>query len=193
MKYVFRKYGGGSINSSVTKEMIPTKTKFHFRKPTKDDGAAVWNLINEMGVLDLNSSYSYIMWCEIFAETSIVAERDGETVGFISGFIHPDTPNTLFIWQVAVNQSERGQGLGTKMLFQLLNRDYREPVQYLEATVSPSNTPSNHLFWGLSRKLDSNCVISDYILSEDFPEAGHEDELLFRIGPIQAKNTMIKG
>src|SRR5690625_6912899 len=75
------------------------------------------------------------MYCEIFAETSIVAERDGETVGFISGFIHPDTPNTLFIWQVAVNQSERGQGLGTKMLFQLLNRDYREPVQYLEATV----------------------------------------------------------
>src|SRR5699024_86488 len=88
MKYVFRKYGGGSINSSVTKEMTQTKTKFHFRKPTKEDGAAVWNLINDMGVLDLNSSYSYIMWCEIFAETSIVAERDGETVGFISGFIH---------------------------------------------------------------------------------------------------------
>ncbi|HLR68018.1 diaminobutyrate acetyltransferase [Virgibacillus alimentarius] len=165
--------------------MTQTKTKFHFRKPNKEDGAAVWELIKGTGVLDLNSSYSYVMWCEIFSDTSIVAERDGEIVGFISGFIHPDTPNTLFIWQVAVNQSQRGQGLGTKMLFQLLRRDYQEAVHYLEATVSPSNTPSNNLFWGLSRKLDSNCVISDYISSEDFPEDGHEDELLFRIGPIQ--------
>src|SRR5690625_4932623 len=126
------------------------------------------------------------MWCEIYSETSIVAERDGETVGFISGCIHPDTPHTLFIWQVAVNESQRGQGLGTKMLFQLLEREYNgEAVQYVEATVSPSNNPSNHLFWGLSRKLNCNCVISDYIFSEDFPEQGHEDELLFRIGPIE--------
>lgn len=125
------------------------------------------------------------MWCEVFSKTSVVAERGGEVVGFISGFIHPDTSDTLFIWQVAVNESQRGQGLGTKMLFHLLERKYPEPMRYIEATVSPTNTPSNHLFWGLSRKLNCNCIISDYIFSEDFPEQGHEDELLFRIGPIQ--------
>src|SRR5699024_11825128 len=91
-----------------------TKTKeqegeLGFCKPTKDDGAEVWELIKHTGVLDLNSSYSYLMWCEIFSETSIVVEREGNTVGFISGFIHPDQPDTLFIWQVAVDASERGK------------------------------------------------------------------------------------
>ncbi|WP_020006303.1 diaminobutyrate acetyltransferase [Salinicoccus albus] len=161
------------------------KSDFHFRKPSKDDGAAVWALIEQTGVLDLNSSYSYLMWCEIFSETSIVTERDGETVGFISGFIHPDKPNTLFIWQVAVNESERGNGLGTKMLFQLLNRDRCEAIEYVEATVSPSNKPSQNLFQGLAKKLDTDCDVGDYFSSDEFPGEGHEDELLFKIGPVQ--------
>ncbi|MCG1029370.1 diaminobutyrate acetyltransferase [Virgibacillus halodenitrificans] len=163
------------------------KTDFHFRKPTKDDGAAVWELIKDTGVLDLNSSYSYLMWCEIFSETSIVADREEGTVGFISGFIHPDHPKTLFIWQVAVNESERGKGLGTKMLFQLLQREACEHVAYIEATVSPSNTPSQQLFKGLAKKLDTNCEIGDYFSADDFPQEGHEDELLFKIGPFQKK------
>lgn len=165
--------------------MTKTRTNFQFKKPAKENGAAVWELVKDTGVLDLNSSYSYIMWCEIFSKTSVVAEMEGETVGFISGFTHPERPDTLFIWQVAVDEAARGQGLATKMLFHLLQREHPQDIQYIEATVSPSNTPSNHLFWGLSRKLDCNCMISDYILSENFPEQNHEDELLFRIGPIK--------
>ncbi|OZU90591.1 diaminobutyrate acetyltransferase [Virgibacillus indicus] len=169
---------------------LPTdiKTDYHFRKPTKEDGAAVWELIKGTNVLDLNSSYSYLMWCEIFSDTSIVVEREGDTVGFISGFINPNSPNALFIWQVAVNASERGRGLGTRMLRQLLNRRACEDVQYVEATVSPSNKPSKSLFKGLAKKLDTNCHISDYFTSEDFPSEGHEDELLFKIGPIEEEN-----
>ncbi|ASN04487.1 diaminobutyrate acetyltransferase [Virgibacillus necropolis] len=169
------------------------KTEFHFRVPNKKDGAAVWELIKHTGVLDLNSSYSYLMWCEIFSETSIVAIDEGETVGFISGFIHPDTPNTLFIWQVAVHESERGRGLGTKMLFQLLQRESCENIHYVEATVSPSNTPSQNLFHGFAEKLDTNCVTGDYFSSTDFPQKGHEDELLYKIGPIQEENKLKKG
>lgn len=161
------------------------KTDFHFRKPNKNDGSTVWQLIKNTNVLDLNSSYSYLMWCDIFSETSIVAERDGDIVGFISGFLHPNATNTLFVWQVVVNETERGKGLGTKMLRQLLNRTACEDVQYIEATVSPSNKPSQSLFKGLAKKLETNCEISDYFFSEDFPAEGHEDELLFKIGPIK--------
>lgn len=183
----FKKGSGGesitSENSGMTK-MKEVKTEFHFRKPSKEDGAAVWELIKHTGILDLNSSYSYLMWCEIFSETSIVVVDEGETVGFISGYIHPDKPNTLFIWQVAVHESVRGKGLGTKMLFQLLKRKSCENVHYMEATVSPSNTPSQHLFQGLAEKVGTSCVTGDYFSSADFPQAGHEDELLFKIGPI---------
>lgn len=171
---------------------IPTdiKNDFRFRKPTKEDGAAVWQLIKNMQVLDLNSSYSYLMWCEIFSDTSIVAERDGQLVGFISGFIHPNSTEILFIWQVAVNTSERGKGLATKMLRELLTRRETNDVQFVEATVSPSNKPSQSLFKGLAKKLDTNCDISDYFFSHDFPDEDeeHEDELLFKIGPIKEEN-----
>ncbi|GGK01938.1 L-2,4-diaminobutyric acid acetyltransferase [Lentibacillus kapialis] len=164
-----------------------------FRKPTKDDGSEVWELIKHTGVLDLNSSYSYLMWCEIFSETSIVVEREGNTVGFISGFIHPDQPDTLFIWQVAVDDSERGNGIATKMLYHLLKREGCGDVNHVEATVSPSNTASQQLFKGLAKKLNTKCVIHDYFTSGDFPSEGHEDELLFKIGPIQKEKILVEG
>ncbi|GGP09172.1 L-2,4-diaminobutyric acid acetyltransferase [Oceanobacillus neutriphilus] len=130
------------------------------------------------------------MWCDIFSETSIVAEKDGKTLGFISGYKNPNNQNRLFIWQVAVDASARGNGLATKMLRQLLKREACKGIDYVEATVSPSNHPSQALFKGLAEKLDTDCHISDYFIANDFPdeEEEHEDELLFTIGPIAAEN-----
>lgn len=135
----------------------------------------------------MNSSYSYLMWCEIFSDSSIVVEKDGDIVGFISGFINPKTPDRLFIWQVAVDELQRGNGLGTRMLYQLLDREEHQDVRYVEATVSPSNIPSQHLFLGLAKKLDTECSISNYFLSIDFPRTGHENEQLYKIGPVKEK------
>ncbi|PAV27970.1 diaminobutyrate acetyltransferase [Virgibacillus profundi] len=183
-----KRSGGESINiSEVAEKLNITTTDYHFRKPNKEDGASAWELVKHTGNLDLNSSYSYIMWCEIFSDTSIVVVRKEtqKVIGFISGFIHPDQPDTLFIWQVAVHSSERGNGLATKMLLQLLDRDACEGVHYVEATVSPSNSPSKRLFLGLARKFETNWKISDYITTDDFPGTGHEDEMLFKIGPLE--------
>lgn len=169
---------------------IEKENDFYFREPAKRDGASVWELIKETKVLDLNSSYSYVMWCDIFSETSIVAEKNGKTLGFISGYKNPNNPNKLFIWQVAVDASARGNGLATKMLRQLLKREACKDIDYVEATVSPSNQPSQSLFKGLAKKLDTDCHISDCYVTEDFPdeEEEHEDELLFTIGPIATEN-----
>ncbi|GAB3064660.1 diaminobutyrate acetyltransferase [Virgibacillus ainsalahensis] len=173
-------------------QTIEINTGLHFRKPDKNDGAAVWELIQHTGVLDLNSSYSYIMWCDMFSDTSVVAVEDEKIIGFISGFVYPDKPNTLFIWQVAVHEAGRGKGLGTRMLFQLLNRESSKDVTYVEATVSPSNTPSQNLFKGLAKKLDTNYEVVEYYSSDDFPTEGHEDEPLFKIGPILEDNKILK-
>jgi L-2,4-diaminobutyric acid acetyltransferase len=74
------------------------------------------------------------------------------------------------------------------MLMQLLQRDFCEKIDYVEATVSPSNIPSQHLFFGLADKLETECVVGNYFLSIDFPRTGHEDELLYKIGPISEEN-----
>lgn len=125
------------------------------------------------------------MWCTYFSETSVVVEDDQRIVGFVSGFIKPKSPDTLFIWQVAVDESERGKGLATKMLKFLLEQDACKQVSYIEATVSPSNIPSQQLFHGLARKLGTEVNVSDCFTAKDFPEEGHEDELIHLVGPFK--------
>ncbi|HIS29672.1 MAG TPA: diaminobutyrate acetyltransferase [Candidatus Avamphibacillus intestinigallinarum] len=155
-----------------------------FRKPTLEDGAQVWELVKSTGVLDLNSSYQYLMWCQYFSDTSVVVEQNGKIVGFISGFTNPKQTNTLFVWQVAVHESQRGKGLATKMLHYILDQDACKTINYVEATISPSNIPSQKLFQGLARDLNTDIKVSDCFKASDFPETGHEDEDSHLIGPF---------
>ncbi|AXI00896.1 diaminobutyrate acetyltransferase [Sporosarcina sp. PTS2304] len=157
---------------------------YTFREPNVKDGKEIWQLIKDTQVLDLNSSYSYLLWADQFSETSIVVEKDAKIVGFISGFIQPKADNTLFIWQVAVDESARGKRLASRMLQSILQRSACRNVQFLEATVTPSNIPSTKLFKGLARDLETECMISDGYPAHLFPSGDHEAEELFRIGPF---------
>lgn len=193
--YKENKSGGGSIiTSEVAEKLEINKAEYHFRKPDKEDGAEVYNLVKQIGSLNLDSSYSYLMWCEFFADTSIVvvSKETDKIAGFISGFVHPEKVDTLFIWQVAVQESERENGLAKRMLLQLLDRTACEGVHYVESTVSRSNEASRHLFLGLARKFNTNWKLSHYFLTKDFPETGQEDELLFKIGPLDRETQMIR-
>lgn len=124
------------------------------------------------------------MWCQNFSETSVVIEVNKKVVGFVSGYIKPDTPDILFVWQVAVSKTQRGKGFASKMLHHILERAVCKNIRYVEATVSPSNIPSQKLFHGLARNLDSKIEVSKCFTSNDFPEKGHEDELSHQIGPF---------
>ncbi|PTX58458.1 diaminobutyrate acetyltransferase [Melghirimyces profundicolus] len=159
-----------------------------FRKPEEEDGSDVWKLIKRAGVLDLNSSYSYLMLCKFFPETCVIAEdNDGKIVGFVSAFRPQNAKDTVFVWQVAVDPSQRGKGLGKALLKSLLSRDACSEVRYLEATVSPSNLPSQSLFKGLAKDMKAQCTISECFSENMFPDQGHESEWTYRIGPFESK------
>jgi len=92
-------------------------TKIHkdnitLRMPNGTDGSDVWALVRECQPLDENSMYCYLIQCDHFAETCVLAEMNGQPVGWISGYLRPDAPDTLFVWQVAVSAAARGKGLG---------------------------------------------------------------------------------
>lgn len=157
---------------------------FRFRKPTKTDGANIRELIKSVRTLDLNSAYSYLMLCEFFPDTCVVAEEDQQIIGFVSAFCPPSSRNTIFVWQVAVHESYRGKGLGRKLLQELLKRKYCENIHNLEATISPSNLPSQSLFKGLAKHLNCSCNITECFSEDLFPEPGHEAEQMYRIGPF---------
>ncbi|MGD2132292.1 MAG: diaminobutyrate acetyltransferase [Maricaulaceae bacterium] len=154
------------------------------RRPTANDGSAVWELVREVGVLDTNSTYAYLLLCRDFADTCVVAERDGALVGFVTGYRPPKEQDVIFVWQVGVAKQARGRGLASDLLDHLLASEGCRGVRFLETTVSPSNAASRALFEALARRLDTELVESRGFPVDMFPGSGHEAEPRLRIGPF---------
>ncbi|WP_097228847.1 diaminobutyrate acetyltransferase [Streptomyces zhaozhouensis] len=159
--------------------------------PQLADGAILWRIAKDSRVLDLNSSYSYLLWCRDYAGTSIVArDASGEPVGFITGYVRPDAPATLLIWQVAVDHAQRGRGLAAAMLDALARRTGEElGVTTIETTVTPDNTASNRLFAAFAERHLASVRREVLFDSQAFPESGHQPEVLYRIGPIRVPDV----
>lgn len=141
----------------------------------------MWDLARRAG-LDLNSPYAYVMWADHFGATSVVASRDdgdsgAELLGYVTGFLLPDEPTTLFIWQIAVDDQARGRGLGGAMLDELVERT---GATALEATVTPDNAASAALFRGLAGRQGSVAMEEEAYPARLFP-GDHEAEIRFRI------------
>jgi L-2,4-diaminobutyric acid acetyltransferase len=118
------------------------------RKPVREDGPDIWDLIRACKPLDENSMYCNLLQADHFADTCVVAERNGAIVGWVSGYILPHDPEAIFVWQVAVSDKARGHGLGGRMLTHLLERDLCENVRRLQTTITRDNAAS----WGLFRR-----------------------------------------
>jgi len=154
------------------------------RAPTAEDGAAVYDLIAQCPPLDTNSMYCNLLQSCHFSDTSVAAELSQEIVGFISGYVLPKQPDTLFIWQVAVGEKARGQGLASRMLADILSRPACQQVKYLETTITPDNRASWALFESLANKLNAKLERSVMFDRQQHFAGQHETEMLVRIGPF---------
>lgn len=124
-----------------------------YRAPRPEDGTEVWRLVGSCGQLDDNSLYCNLLQCDHFADTCIAAERrsDGFLAGWVSGYLLPASPGTLFIWQVAVDERVQGRGIGRGMLHALLARDACSDVNEVKTTITADNKASWALFHSLAR------------------------------------------
>ncbi|WP_239521009.1 diaminobutyrate acetyltransferase [Pseudooceanicola aestuarii] len=147
-----------------------TKDDLALRKPRAEDGAAIWDLVRECKPLDENSMYCNLIQCDHFADTCVVAETSGDPVGWISGYLRPDDPETLFVWQVAVSERARGRGLGKRMLTELVTRPECEDVTRLQTTITADNDAS----WALFSKF-AKTVSGDLSSEAHFKRGDHFD------------------
>ncbi|WP_410709714.1 diaminobutyrate acetyltransferase [Brevibacterium sp. SIMBA_078] len=131
-------------------------------------------------MLDLNSSYSYLLWCRDFADTSVIARIDGEPAGFITGYTRPENPDTLMIWQVAVNENFRGHGLASTMLHELADRT---GALRMETTITEDNAASNRLFQAFAEKRGAGFGRRPLFTPDLYPD-GHDTEYLYEIAPL---------
>ena len=163
----------------------PARGDVVVRRPRRTDGLAVKALIDRCPPLDANSLYCNLLQCTHFAETSAVAERDGEIAGFVSGYLVPGSAaRTIFIWQIAVARELRGKKLATQLILDILKRRCCADVRWIESTISPDNDASWRLFEGLARDLGVR-TWREVMFDRHRDFAGeHDSEIKINIGPI---------
>jgi L-2,4-diaminobutyric acid acetyltransferase len=168
---------------SETQSFHASVNNIHFRTPSIEDGLAVWQLVQATGTLEVNTAYFYLIFCEEFQNTCLLAEHDGQVVGVVLGFRRPKSIDTLFCWQIGVLPSVRGQGLAKQMLKAWLRLAGNESVTHVQATVAKDNPASDRLFRAFARDLGAQCNITPWLTSPLLP-SGHSEEPLYDISPI---------
>lgn len=145
----------------------PTRTRMPLlRMPEATDGARIWELVRACRPLDENSRYANLIQADHFRETCVLAELDGQAVGWISGHMIPGS-DAFFIWQVAVSPKARGMGLGKAMLSELLSRDATADAQVLKTTITQSNEASWALFRSLARDVGGTLTHAPHYTRDD--------------------------
>lgn len=161
-------------------------TAYTLRVPQATDGYALSQLVERCKPLDTNSVYCNLLQCSDFADTGIAAiAEDGDLVGFISGYRPPARPETLFVWQVAVDSRMRGQGLALKMLLALVERLAPQGVTHMETTITPDNEASQALFKKAFRQLGADYSTAVKFARDTHFNGLHDDEVVYRAGPFK--------
>lgn len=158
-------------------------------KPSIEDGPELWRIARDSKALDLNSPYSYLLWCRDYSSTTVVVRETSHTasrpVAFATGYIRPEQPQVLFVWQIAVDSQHRGYGVAGSMLDGLVSHTAATyGITTVEATISPKNAASEKLFTSFSRCHDAAISRETLFGQHLFPHTAHEPEILFRIGPL---------
>lgn len=169
----------------MNKLLIETRT------PRFSDSDDIYHLVARCAPLDLNSRYAYMLVTAHFNATSVVACQEDKVIGLVSAYILPQKPDTLFVWQVAVDPDYRGKGLATLMLGDLFKRPALQQVRFVETTISPSNTASLTLFKRFAETSGVPIESSTFAQAEDFGADAHEAEILYRVGPLHPNPTKI--
>lgn len=170
---------------SVADAMVSNDTASLFiRKPNPDDGWGIYELVKACPPLDVNSAYAYLLLATQFRDSCAVAtDQEGEIVGFVSGYVKSNAPDSYFLWQVAVGDKARGTGLARRLVEAVLSRPEFVEVHHLETTITPDNQAS----WGLFRRLAERWqapLNSREYFSTDQLGGEHDPENLVRIGPF---------
>ena len=155
------------------------------------DGPAVSHLISRCPPLDTNSPYCNLLQCTHFSSTSIAAVRDSKLIGFVSGYLLPQNPDTLFIWQVAVDETARGLGLASSMIAGILVRSHCAGVNWLETTVTADNDASWRLFEGIASKRNAQTSRKIHFDQKAHFDGNHDSEYLMRIGPLNTPQSRV--
>lgn len=172
------------FNSATHQSTVPSTTPTRFRAPLDIDASRVWSLIEATPALDDNSLYANLLQCSDFAATCALAERGDELLGWMSGYVPPSRPDTLFVWQICVSDAARGLGMGRRLLAEALSRPANAHIHQLACTITADNTASWALFASVARALDAPLQRVERFDTVAHFAGAHASEFGVTIGPF---------
>ena len=103
------------------------------------------------------------LFFEHFADTSFAAERDGQLVGFLVGFISQSRSGEAYIHFVGVDPAERGSGLGRLLYQAFFQAAEARGCVLVRAITSPVNRGSVAFHQRMGFRLEPGDVAGDGI------------------------------
>jgi ribosomal protein S18 acetylase RimI-like enzyme len=82
------------------------------------------------------------LWLQHFAQTSLIAEREGRLVGFLIGFLSPDQQDEGYIHFVGVAPEARRAHLGRRLYERFFETCRRNARARVRCVTSPQNALS---------------------------------------------------
>ncbi len=101
----------------------------------------------ETALFQKSDPLNYISLYEISREGFLVAEVEKKTVGFAVGY--PVDDNECRIFFIAVRADYQDQGIGTHLIYSLLNRFHRNLIRYVSLEVRADNHRARRLYRNL--------------------------------------------
>ncbi len=149
------------------------------RHPELSDGPAIFDLVKTIPEIDTNSQKYYYLMCNDFGKSSLIAERGGELLGFVIGYITPEDEKCLLISQIVVAENARNKGMAGALLANLA-QDWSGIITSIKTMITPSNKNAQALFNGFAEKMGHTVATSDFLKAKQFADK-HEDEVLYTI------------
>ncbi len=125
--------------------MIPNN-KIHIREAGASDAADVARLVKELAVedgfespIDESFAHNYLAHPN---NRALLAEKDGRCVGLLSYLLRNDlyhAGETGYITELVVSRDYRGQGIGSRLLEELLHRLETRGTIEVSVTTMPDN------------------------------------------------------
>ena len=120
---------------------------YQIRNPDEKEFLDIYHFVSKCKPLEQYDTHFYKIMLRFFPNTCFLLLQGHEIIGFILGFISQNhSPNTYFLWQIGINPSTQGKGLGIYFLGEVEKYIYKLECFRIELTIDPENIPSQKLF-----------------------------------------------
>ncbi|AFK22021.1 ribosomal protein S18-alanine N-acetyltransferase [Pyrococcus sp. ST04] len=106
----------------------------------------------------------FLTFLESNPETFLVAEYNGQVIGYVMGYLKPDMEG--HIMSIAVHPDYRGNGIGKALMVAVINKLFKKGARWIGLEVRVSNERAINLYKKLGFKIVKR-IISYYSDGED--------------------------